>query len=160
MHGALRRDASRIFRSDIVKILVLHGPNMNLLGKRDPDMYGTQTLGQLEGMLADEACKLEIDLSFVQSNHEGVLIDTLQEADGSFDAVIFNPAAYSHTSIALRDCIEAIDIPVAEVHLSKISARETFRQMSQTAPECVYFIEGEGVQGYIDALHYFKEELI
>ena len=133
-----------------MKILILNGPNLNLLGKREPEIYGN---------LSFEAYLLQLrerfpqhDLSYFQTNHEGVLIDKLQEADGQYDAVVMNPGGYAHTSIALADCIRAISIPVVEVHISDISKREPYRRHSFTAEACVKCISGLGLEGYAKAV--------
>ena len=130
------------------KILVLNGPNMNMLGIREPEIYGTATYDDLCKMISDHAEKIGVTVEFLQSNHEGVLIDRLQAADGQYDAVVMNPGAYAHTSIALADCIRAIGIPVVEVHISDISKREPYRRHSFTAEACVKCISGLGMEGY------------
>ena len=138
-------------------ILLLHGPNLNLLGTREPDIYGSMTQSQLVSNLQQAAQSFGMELSFVQSNHEGVLIDTLQQTTA--DAVIFNPAAYTHTSIALMDTIRAISVPVVEVHLSELSTRERYRQFSYIKDESVASFMGNHLQSYLDALQYIKENL-
>jgi 3-dehydroquinate dehydratase II len=138
-------------------ILLLHGPNLNLLGTREPDMYGSMTQEELVDHVRQQALSYGMELSFAQSNHEGVLIDTLQQTTA--DAVIFNPAAYSHTSIALMDAIRAIPVPVVEVHLSDISTRERYRQFSYIKDVSVASFMGNHLQSYLDALQYIKENL-
>lgn len=138
-------------------ILLLHGPNLNLLGTREPDIYGSMTQSQLVSNLQQAAQSFGMELSFVQSNHEGVLIDTLQQTTA--DAVIFNPAAYTHTSIALMDTIRAISVPVVEVHLSELSTRERYRQFSYIKDVSVASFMGNHLQSYLDALQYIKENL-
>ena len=138
-------------------ILLLHGPNLNLLGTREPDIYGSMTQEELVNQVRQQAQSYGIKLSFAQSNHEGVLIDTLQQTTA--DAVIFNAAAYSHTSIALMDAIRAIPVPVIEVHLSDISSRERYRQFSYIKEVSVASFMGNHLQSYLDALHYIKENL-
>jgi 3-dehydroquinate dehydratase-2 len=133
----------------MVKVLVLNGPNLNLLGVREPGVYGNDTLEEIEAMLAARAADLGAQVSFVQSNHEGVLIDTLHAAAGSFDAVVFNPGAYTHYAYALRDAVAAAQVPVVEVHLSNIAGREDFRRVSVIAPACVGQISGFGPLSYI-----------
>ena len=128
------------------KILILNGPNLNLLGKREPEIYGRMSFE--EYLPALRSAFPEVEFSFFQTNHEGVLIDRLQEADGRFDGVVMNPGAYAHTSIAIADCIHAITIPVVEVHLSDITQRESFRHHSFTAEACVKCIVGKGLEGY------------
>lgn len=128
------------------KILILNGPNLNLLGKREPEIYGQVSF---EAYLETLKSKFpEIQLDYYQSNHEGVLIDKLQEADGTYDGVVMNPGAYAHTSIALADCIRAISVPVVEVHISDISQREPYRRHSFTAEACRKCIKGHGLEGY------------
>lgn len=134
-----------------MKILVLHGPNLNLLGGREPSVYGSTTLDEINGMLSGLAAELGVEITCRQSNHEGELIDLLHSAVGT-DAVVFNPGAYTHTSYALRDAIAAIGIPTIEVHLSNIYAREEFRSKSVIAPVASGQISGLGVTGYLLAL--------
>ncbi|MBO7615592.1 MAG: type II 3-dehydroquinate dehydratase [Bacteroidales bacterium] len=133
-----------------MKILILNGPNLNLLGKREPEIYGHVSFDDYLPKLRNRFPQHEI--SYFQSNHEGVLIDKLQEADGQFDAVVMNPGAYAHTSIALADCIRAICIPVIEVHISDISKREPYRRHSFTAEACLNCISGMGMEGYAMAI--------
>ncbi|MCC6146630.1 MAG: type II 3-dehydroquinate dehydratase [Anaerolineaceae bacterium] len=137
--------------------LILHGPNLNMLGVREPDIYGAVSLDDINARLQEESIKLGLQLRFFQSNHEGVLIDQLQEAAGWASGVVFNPAGYTHTSVALRDAIAAIQIPVIEVHLSNVSGRESFRQVSLTAPVCRGTVAGFGWRSYLYALHALVE---
>ena len=133
-----------------MKILILNGPNLNLLGKREPEIYGHVLFEDYLPQLRKRFPQHE--LSYFQSNHEGVLIDQLQAADGQYDAIVMNPGAYAHTSIALADCIRAIGIPVVEVHISDISKRESYRRHSFTAEACVKCISGLGMEGYAKAV--------
>ena len=134
--------------SELLKILVLHGPNLNLLGKREPNIYGQQTLHHIESLLKAEAASLGAEISSQQSNHEGVLIDQIQGAFDVFDGLLINPAAYTHTSVAIRDAIAAVAIPTVEVHLSNIHRREAFRHHSYIAPVAIGQISGFGVESY------------
>lgn len=135
------------------RILVLHGPNLNMLGKREPEVYGALTLEQLNAELAAQAAKLGVAVECRQTNHEGVLVDMIQAADGAYDCIIINPAAFTHYSIAVRDALAAISTPAIEVHLSNIYRREEFRHHSVTAPVTVGQIAGFGSRGYILALY-------
>lgn len=140
------------------RILLLNGPNLNLLGQRDTTTYGGQTLAELERMVADRAAELGCELTCFQSNVEGDLIDALHEAQRTCAGVIFNPGGYSHTSVALRDAMEAISIPTIEVHLSNIHAREGFRHKSLTARAAKACLTGLGAHGYLAALEFLIRE--
>jgi len=135
-----------------MKILFLNGPNLNLLGKREPDVYGHATLADIEAQVRKRAKDLGVKVDFRQSNVEGELVDWIQEAKGTFDVIVLNAAAYTHTSIALRDAIAAVGVPTIEIHLSNVHAREKFRQKSLIAPVCCGQITGFGQKSYILAL--------
>lgn len=132
----------------VTKILVVHGPNLNLLGVREPEVYGRQTLDEINGRLHDRAAARGVDLEAFQSNHEGALIDRIHEARGDVDFMIINPGGLTHVSVALRDALSASEIPVIEVHLSNIAAREEFRHRSLIAPIAVGSITGLGARSY------------
>lgn len=132
-----------------MKILVLHGPNLNLLGMREPEVYGSMTLDEIDTQLVEKARELGVQVTCQQSNHEGVLIDALQDARTWADGVVFNPGGYTHTSVALRDAISAIGIPVVEVHLSNVYSREEFRHRSLISAVCSGKITGFGWKSYL-----------
>src|SRR5215468_419918 len=132
-----------------MKLLFLNGPNLNLLGHREPEVYGRTTLGEIEGKVKERAAKLGASVDFRQSNLEGELVAWIQQAKGQFDAIVLNAAAYTHTSIALRDAISAVGVPTIEIHLSNIHAREEFRHKSLIAPVCRGQICGFGAKSYI-----------
>jgi len=144
----------------VLKVLVLHGPNLNLLGKREPGIYGSQTLPDIDHLLQLEAQELDVEVSAYQSNHEGILIDKVQGALEAFDGLVINPGAYTHTSVAIRDAIAAVAIPTVEVHLSNIHKREAFRHHSYIAPVAIGQICGFGAESYrlgLQALvHYLR----
>jgi 3-dehydroquinate dehydratase-2 len=133
----------------MLRVLVLNGPNLNLLGSREPEVYGKSSLGDIEAMVSERAAEMGVDVSFSQSNHEGVIIDALHAASGTYDAVVFNPGAFTHYSYALHDAVLAGGVPVVEVHLSNISRRERFRRTSVIAPACVGHVAGFGANSYI-----------
>jgi 3-dehydroquinate dehydratase-2 len=134
------------------RIIVINGPNLNLLGTRETDVYGTVTLDEIAAVVVDEAQRLGMDADFIQTNHEGDIIDKLHESRGKYDLVILNPGAYTHYSIAVRDAVKAVELPCIEVHLSNIHAREEFRSRSVIAPVCVGQISGFGANSYILAV--------
>jgi 3-dehydroquinate dehydratase-2 len=135
------------------KILVIHGPNLNLLGVREPEIYGAQTLDAVNGEIIDLGRRLELDVDVFQSNHEGEIVETIQKARGGYQGLILNAAAYTHTSIAIRDAVALLDIPVVEVHMSNIYKRESFRHHSLLADVVTGQITGFGGQGYLLGLH-------
>lgn len=134
------------------RVLILHGPNLNLLGVREPDIYGTLSQDDILGIVAEAAGSFGIDVELLQSNHEGVLIDALHEAPGVYDGVILNPSALTHTSIALRDAVGAVAVPVIEVHLSNVHAREPYRAVSYVADRAAATISGAGIGSYLAAV--------
>ena len=141
-----------------MKLLVLNGPNLNRLGKREPEIYGSETLAEVQANCEKLASEFGATIDFRQSNHEGVLIDWIHEAsDNEMDGIIFNPGAYTHTSIALRDAIASVNVPVIEVHISNIHAREAFRHESKLAAECLGQICGLGTFGYELAIRKFLQ---
>jgi 3-dehydroquinate dehydratase-2 len=133
----------------LLKVFVLHGPNLNLLGKREPGVYGHVTLEQIDEWLKQEAQQLQIQLEILQSNHEGILVDAIQGAKGQYQGILINPGAYTHTSVAIRDAIAAVDLPTVEVHLSNIYRREAFRHHSYIAPVAIGQISGLGTDSYL-----------
>jgi 3-dehydroquinate dehydratase II len=132
----------------LYSILVLHGPNLNLLGKREPGVYGSTTLAEINRIIERESQALGVNVSFLQSNHEGALVDVIHDAMDKHQGILINPAAYTHTSVAIRDAIAAVDIPTVEVHLSNIHRREAFRQHSYIAPIAIGQISGFGAESY------------
>ena len=140
-----------------MKILVINGPNINMLGIREPEIYGKQTFAQLLQLLAKTAEDLNIEIEQFQSNHEGIIVDKIQDAYGKFDAIVINPAAYTHTSVAILDALKAIGLPAVEVHISDVSMREGFRQISYPGMYCEKTIKGYGFDGYVMALKYLKD---
>ena len=141
------------------QILVIHGPNLNMLGKREPEVYGRQTLKEIEALLADEAARLTLSLESFQSNQEGLIVDKIQQTVGQASGLIINPGAYTHTSIAIRDALLLLDIPVVEVHLSNTYKREAFRRESMIADIVTGRIVGLGAFGYTLALQAIAERL-
>ena len=137
-----------------MKLLVINGPNLNLLGLREPGIYGKGTLSDLEDFLRKVG-----ELSFFQPNHEGAIVDAIQAAYGAMDGIVINPAAYTHTSIAILDALKAVSLPAVEVHISQVSAREPFRQVSYAAMACVKTYMGLGFEGYRQAILFLKDYL-
>ncbi len=142
-----------------MKFLILNGPNMNFLGIREPSVYGTKTYNDLCGMIKEHCESLNIECEFYQSNHEGCLIDKIQNAYGKTDGIIFNPAAYTHTSIALYDALKSVNIPTVEVHISDVNSREEYRKVNFIKNACIASVCGEGLNGYIKAADILKEYL-
>lgn len=140
-----------------MKILVINGPNINMLGIREPGVYGRQTFQDLLSLLQDTAKEEQIEIEQYQSNHEGDLVDKIQAAYGIFDGIVINPAAYTHTSVAILDALKAVSIPAVEVHISDVDSREAFRQISYTGLACEKTIKGQGLEGYRQAICYLKE---
>lgn len=140
-----------------MKILVLNGPNINMIGIREPDIYGKQTFSDLLALIQTTAREECLDIEQFQSNHEGAIVDKIQAAYGCVDGIVINPAAYTHTSVAILDALKAVSIPAVEVHISDVSAREPFRQISYPGMYCEKTITGLGLEGYRQAILYLKE---
>ena len=141
-----------------MKILVINGPNINLLGIREPDVYGKNSFQDLLTLLKEVAADLKIEVSQYQSNHEGNLVDAIQAAYGKYDGIVINPAAYTHTSIAILDALKAVGLPAVEVHISDVDSREAFRQISYAGLACEKTIKGLGLEGYRKAIEYLHEK--
>ncbi len=139
-----------------MKILVINGPNINMLGIREPEIYGKATYQDLVEFVESAASRLGVEAAFFQSNHEGAIVDAIQEAYGKFDGIVINPAAYTHTSVAILDGLKAVGIPTVEVHISDVSQREDFRQVSYVSLAAVATIMGQGFDGYAKALEVLK----
>lgn len=135
-----------------MKILVINGPNLNMLGIREPDHYGRETYVDLVKKIQSYCDRKGVEVTFCQSNHEGVLVDEIQKAYGVMDGIVINPGAYTHTSIALLDGLKAVGIPAVEVHISKVEERESFRQISYVRLACIKTITGHGTDGYLEAI--------
>ena len=142
-----------------LKILVINGPNINMLGIREPGIYGKNTFTDLLALLQNTGKELDVDVEQFQSNHEGCLVDKIQESYGKVDGIVINPAAYTHTSIAILDALKSVSIPAVEVHISDVDAREPFRQVSYAGMACIKTIKGHGLDGYREAIMYLKEVL-
>lgn len=147
-----------------LSVIVLHGPNLNLLGQREPGIYGSLTLEQINSLLVEQASKLEVKLTTLQSNHEGVLLDAIHGSIGQHQGIVINAGAYTHTSVALRDAIAAVKLPTVEVHLSNIHRREEFRHHSYIAPVVIGQISGFGAQSYLLGLqalvHHLRQDQV
>ena len=141
-----------------MKIQVINGPNINMLGIREPNIYGTETFGDLLQLVDKTAREEKLEISQFQSNHEGAIVDKIQECYGKVDAIVINPAAYTHTSVAILDALKAVSIPAVEVHISQVDAREPFRQVSYPGMYCEKTIQGQGLDGYRQAILYLKEK--
>ena len=139
-----------------MKIRVINGPNINMLGIREPDIYGRTTYKELEDMIYKYAGNTGIEVEVMQSNHEGDLVDMIQDCYGKIDGIVINPGAYTHTSVAILDALKAVSIPAVEVHISEVDKREDFRQVSYVRKACVKTITGHGVEGYIEAMSFLK----
>lgn len=135
-----------------MKLLILNGPNLNLLGLREPGIYGTENYQSLLRRIEDYCAEKGVEVCFYQSNHEGFLVDRIQQAYGECDGIVFNPGAYTHTSIALLDALKAVGIPTVEVHISDVTKREEFRQVSYLRAACFATISGHGTDGYLEAV--------
>ena len=140
-----------------MKFLIINGPNLNLLGSREPDIYGTGTYETLCRRVQDYAAAHGWEADCFQSNHEGAIIDAIQQAAGVYDGIVINPAAYTHYSYAIRDALASVDIPKVEIHISDITSREEFRKISVTAPVCNRQIYGQGLDGYLQAIDFLRE---
>ena len=140
-----------------MKILVINGPNINMLGIREPDIYGKENYKTLCDSIVSHASEKGIDVELYQSNHEGDIVDKIQEAYGVFDGIVINPAAYTHTSIAILDALKSVAIPTAEVHISAVEKREDFRQISYVSKVAVKTITGKGIKGYLEAIDFLAE---
>ncbi len=142
-----------------MKLLILNGPNLNMLGLREPDIYGKQSYAALVQLIEQTCAQKGIECKVFQSNHEGVLVDEIQAAYGKFDGIVINPAAYTHTSVAILDALKAVALPTVEVHLSDIRTREAFRQHSYVSPACLQTVCGKGFDGYIEAIEILQAHL-
>ena len=140
-----------------MKILVINGPNLNMLGQREPNHYGKETYADLVAKIEKHCAQKGIEVKVFQSNHEGALVDEIQSAYGNADAIVINPGAYTHTSIAILDAVKAVGIPTVEVHISKLEEREDFRQISYVRAACVKTITGHGTDGYLEAIDFLAE---
>jgi 3-dehydroquinate dehydratase-2 len=142
-----------------MKFLVINGPNLNMLGLREPDIYGRQDFKALEQFIRDACAAEGVEATLFQSNHEGAIVDVIQQAYGNYDGIVINPAAYTHTSVAILDALKAVQIPAVEVHISDVSRRESFRQVSYAGMACIKRFIGLGFEGYRQAVLYLKDYL-
>lgn len=141
-----------------MKLLIINGPNINMLGIREPDVYGSKTYQNLLETIQTHADANGITVAFFQSNHEGAIVDCIQQAYGNYDGIVINPAAYTHTSVAILDALKAVSLPAVEVHISDVDSREAFRQISYAGLACEKTIKGQGFDGYCQAMSYLKEK--
>ena len=135
-----------------MKLLIINGPNLNMLGIREPDIYGRTTYNDLCDLIIEHSLELGVEVELFQSNHEGALVDKIQEAYGNTDGIVINPGAYTHTSVAILDALKAVGIPAVEVHISDVDSREEFRKVSYIRPYCKATISGHGISGYLEAM--------
>ena len=142
-----------------MKLLVINGPNLNLLGLREPEIYGRRTYQDLLSLLRQTGKEEGVEVECFQSNHEGAIVDAIQQAYGVFDGIVINPAAYTHTSVAILDALKAVALPAVEVHISAVSSRESFRQISYAGMACVSTYQGLGFDGYVQAIRFLKQML-
>ena len=140
-----------------MKLLVINGPNINMLGIREPGIYGKQTFSDLLALIEKTAKEENLEIEQFQSNHEGAIVDKIQSCYGNTDGIVINPAAYTHTSVAILDALKSVQIPAVEVHISNVDAREAFRQVSYAGMYCEKTIKGQGIDGYRQAILYLKE---
>ena len=141
-----------------MKLLVINGPNINMLGIREPGIYGKNSYSDLLALIEKTGKDASIEIDHFQSNHEGAIVDTIQAAYGVYDGIVINPAAYTHTSVAILDALKAVSIPAVEVHISDVDSREAFRQISYAGLYCEKTIKGQGIDGYRQAILYLKEK--
>ncbi|MCI9575408.1 MAG: type II 3-dehydroquinate dehydratase [Clostridiales bacterium] len=142
-----------------MKLLVINGPNLNMLGIREPEIYGSATYQALENLVREAAAEAGFEVEIIQSNHEGALVDAIQQAYGKADGIIINPAAYTHTSVAILDALKTVALPAVEVHISNVKEREDFRQVSYAGMACFHTVMGEGLEGYRTAIRVMKDKL-
>ena len=143
-----------------MRVLIINGPNLNMLGIREPSVYGTGTYAELCAKIHGWASELDMEIELFQSNHEGAIVDMIQSALGNFDGIVINPAAYTHTSVAILDALKAVSIPAVEVHISDVDSREAFRKVSYAGLACVKTIKGHGLDGYREAILYLKDNYL
>ena len=141
-----------------MKLLVINGPNLNMLGIREPELYGRTTYADLCHLIEDHAAKTDVEVELYQSNHEGDLVDCIQNAYGKIDGIVINPGAYTHTSVAILDALKAVAIPAVEVHISEVDKREEFRRISYVRFACFATITGHGINGYMEAMDLLREQ--